>query len=362
MCRNITTLRGLEPAATPTEIEAAARQYVRKVTGVQKTAPATEEAFERAVALIAEATADVIAVLLLLNVFPDIAAAPPYQVRWRVARQRTPPPCPRRRPLRHHLTRPSGFGAARSDVSVASRSTKPLTWLTDQALASAQRSTTHTSATKRTGRAPASGARRPSERRLEQEHRAPTVVGLRSSRSVHEQLVVEAQDDARAQRIALACTVSGPHLEQLRRGALHHRVAAVAAAGRGDAAQVAFAVLVRVERAERDPPAAVGAQLAARPAAASIGVVAGTSSPRGTRLEPWQHLRAVAGGLAVHRAEHRHLRRSPARRRAGGPPAGRGRPPRPRRRARRSPDTAAEHPRFDLPEVGVHEHPAVVGD
>ena len=63
MCRNITTLRGLEPAATPTEIEAAARQYVRKVTGVQKTAPATEEAFERAVALIAEATADVIAAL-----------------------------------------------------------------------------------------------------------------------------------------------------------------------------------------------------------------------------------------------------------------------------------------------------------
>lgn len=63
MCRNITTLRGLEPAATPTEIEAAARQYVRKVTGVQKTAPATEAAFERAVAIITEATADVIAAL-----------------------------------------------------------------------------------------------------------------------------------------------------------------------------------------------------------------------------------------------------------------------------------------------------------
>ena len=29
MCRNITTLRGLEPAATPGEIEAGARQYVR---------------------------------------------------------------------------------------------------------------------------------------------------------------------------------------------------------------------------------------------------------------------------------------------------------------------------------------------
>jgi len=50
MCRNITTLRGLEPAATPVEIEAGARQYVRKISGVQKTSEATEEAFERAVA------------------------------------------------------------------------------------------------------------------------------------------------------------------------------------------------------------------------------------------------------------------------------------------------------------------------
>ena len=47
MCRNITTLRGLEPAATPEEIEAGARQYVRKISGVQKTSAATEEAFER---------------------------------------------------------------------------------------------------------------------------------------------------------------------------------------------------------------------------------------------------------------------------------------------------------------------------
>ena len=56
MCRNITTLRGLEPSASNEEVEAAARQYVRKVTGVQKTSAATEEAFERAVAIIAEAT------------------------------------------------------------------------------------------------------------------------------------------------------------------------------------------------------------------------------------------------------------------------------------------------------------------
>ena len=36
MCRNITELRGLEPPATRDEIEAAARQFVRKISGVAK--------------------------------------------------------------------------------------------------------------------------------------------------------------------------------------------------------------------------------------------------------------------------------------------------------------------------------------
>ena len=61
MCRNITTLRGLEPAATGEEIEAAARQYVRKVSGVQSVSPRTEAEFERAVARVAEATRDLLA-------------------------------------------------------------------------------------------------------------------------------------------------------------------------------------------------------------------------------------------------------------------------------------------------------------
>jgi hypothetical protein len=56
MCRNITTLRGLEPAVTPEEIEAAARQYVRKVSGVQSLSDSTREPFEAAVAAVAEAT------------------------------------------------------------------------------------------------------------------------------------------------------------------------------------------------------------------------------------------------------------------------------------------------------------------
>ncbi len=63
MCRNITTLRGLEPVATAEEVEAAARQYCRKVSGVQKTSATTEAAFEAAVAIITEATSDLIASL-----------------------------------------------------------------------------------------------------------------------------------------------------------------------------------------------------------------------------------------------------------------------------------------------------------
>ncbi|MGH9139094.1 MAG: DUF2277 domain-containing protein [Acidimicrobiales bacterium] len=60
MCRNITTLRGLKPEATDEEIEAAARQYVRKVSGVQATSARSEEAFERAVRRVADATAELL--------------------------------------------------------------------------------------------------------------------------------------------------------------------------------------------------------------------------------------------------------------------------------------------------------------
>jgi hypothetical protein len=63
MCRNITTLLGLEPAATPDEIQAAAVQYVRKVSGVQKPTEATAAAFDAAVERIAAATAELLAEL-----------------------------------------------------------------------------------------------------------------------------------------------------------------------------------------------------------------------------------------------------------------------------------------------------------
>jgi hypothetical protein len=63
MCRNITTLRGLRPEATAAEIEAAARQYVRKVSGVQAVSGRTEAPVERAVQVVAAATAELLAAL-----------------------------------------------------------------------------------------------------------------------------------------------------------------------------------------------------------------------------------------------------------------------------------------------------------
>jgi hypothetical protein len=57
MCRNITELRGLEPPATAQEIEAAARQYVRKVSGLQKVPASASADFEQAVLEVAEVTA-----------------------------------------------------------------------------------------------------------------------------------------------------------------------------------------------------------------------------------------------------------------------------------------------------------------
>jgi hypothetical protein len=63
MCRNITELRGLEPQATPEEIEAAARQYVRKVSGITRPSPANADAFEAAVAEVTASTARLLAVL-----------------------------------------------------------------------------------------------------------------------------------------------------------------------------------------------------------------------------------------------------------------------------------------------------------
>ena len=63
MCRNITELRGLEPAATAEEIEAAARQYIRKVSGITRPTAANVEAFEAAVAEVTTVTEKLLGLL-----------------------------------------------------------------------------------------------------------------------------------------------------------------------------------------------------------------------------------------------------------------------------------------------------------
>ncbi|PYI55668.1 DUF2277 domain-containing protein [Paenibacillus flagellatus] len=54
MCRNIKTLFNFDPPATEDEIEAAALQFVRKLSGFNTPSKANEEAFRRAVGEVAE--------------------------------------------------------------------------------------------------------------------------------------------------------------------------------------------------------------------------------------------------------------------------------------------------------------------
>jgi hypothetical protein len=53
MCRSIKTLRTVEGYATETEIEEAALQFVRKISGFRQPSKANEEAFDSAVMEIA---------------------------------------------------------------------------------------------------------------------------------------------------------------------------------------------------------------------------------------------------------------------------------------------------------------------
>jgi hypothetical protein len=57
MCRNIQTLHNFEPPATAEEVQAAALQYVRKISGTSNPSRANQEAFDRAVSEVAEASA-----------------------------------------------------------------------------------------------------------------------------------------------------------------------------------------------------------------------------------------------------------------------------------------------------------------
>jgi len=56
MCRNIRQLHNFDPPATEDEIEDAALQFVRKISGSNKPSAANAEAFDRAVAEVAAST------------------------------------------------------------------------------------------------------------------------------------------------------------------------------------------------------------------------------------------------------------------------------------------------------------------
>jgi hypothetical protein len=56
MCRNIRTLHNFDPPASEEEVQDAALQYVRKISGSNKPSRANAEAFDRAVEEVANAT------------------------------------------------------------------------------------------------------------------------------------------------------------------------------------------------------------------------------------------------------------------------------------------------------------------
>jgi hypothetical protein len=80
MCRNIHTLFNFEPPASAEEVESAALQYVRKVSGFSKPSRANEQAFARAVDEVAQVTQRLIDALT--------TAAPPRDREVETARAR----------------------------------------------------------------------------------------------------------------------------------------------------------------------------------------------------------------------------------------------------------------------------------
>jgi hypothetical protein len=61
MCRSIKKLRNNEVPATPEEVQAAALQFVRKVSGYRVPAKKNEDAFAAAVEAVTFATANLLA-------------------------------------------------------------------------------------------------------------------------------------------------------------------------------------------------------------------------------------------------------------------------------------------------------------
>jgi hypothetical protein len=80
MCRSIHTLYNFEPASTDEDVQAAALQYVRKISGFTKPSAANAEAFERAVHAVAAASQQLLDEL--------VTSAPPKSREVEAARKR----------------------------------------------------------------------------------------------------------------------------------------------------------------------------------------------------------------------------------------------------------------------------------
>jgi hypothetical protein len=76
MCRSIKTLRGVEPAVTEEEIQAAALQFVRKLSGYRNPSAANRAVFETAVDEIAAASSRLLSGLTVKNTTSRTLASP----------------------------------------------------------------------------------------------------------------------------------------------------------------------------------------------------------------------------------------------------------------------------------------------
>jgi hypothetical protein len=94
MCRNIRPLANFQPPVTDEEVQAAALQYVRKISGTARPSRANADAFDRAVAEVAEASARLLAAL--------VTTAPPKDREAEAAKAR------RRAALRYGSRAPVG--------------------------------------------------------------------------------------------------------------------------------------------------------------------------------------------------------------------------------------------------------------
>jgi hypothetical protein len=80
MCRNIRPLHNYDPPTSEEEVEAAALQFVRKISGMTRPAKVNEEAFARAVEAVTEVSSRLLEEL--------VTTAPPRSREHEIARAR----------------------------------------------------------------------------------------------------------------------------------------------------------------------------------------------------------------------------------------------------------------------------------